>query len=236
MKAKPILPLFAKAKVPTGNRWWFNSSLTVNGRYQGIQGRNEIWWRDADRRWHWWREPSFCFNPDYWKFIWRDGAERAAFEYELARRSTARALKLPTFPELTPNEREFITSLFGIADARWVAFSDDKAHSAQCPYFWNLKETPKAMWKVFKGWLEFERAKRGLPNPKTRPQNKRPIVWKWFDLLDAGVERGDDTGRSLKSKATKRGGKAFAALKSALSDSEDGNLKRLARVFRASVR
>jgi len=137
------------------------------------------------------------------------------FEYELARRSNARALKLPTFPGLTASEQEFVVSTLGIADTRRVASSHVKPHSAQCPYFWNLNETLNAMKKVFKNWLEYERAKRGLPNPKARPQNKRSIEWKWFDVLDVGVERGDDAGRSLKSKALRRGDKAFVALQSA---------------------
>ena len=235
MKAKPILPgeliraerkRIAEGKPPVKNRWWFEVSRWVD----------EVLWAGADHRWQWWKEAVPRMNPDYRKFIWRDGAERAAFEYELARRSCRRGLKLPTYPELTEHEQNFLKSLFGIADARWVASSDDKAQSAQCPYFWNLKETPRAMSKVFKGWLEYERAKRGLPNPKTRPQNKRPIQWKWFDLLDSGVERGDDSGRHTKSVAMKRGGKAFAALKSALANSTDVRFKRLARVFRASVR
>jgi hypothetical protein len=233
VKAKSNLPgvlaahkKIAQGKTPLVNRWWFEV-----GRWT-----DEILWAGADHRWQWWKEAVPQMNPDYRKSIWRDGAERAAFEYELARRSCQKALKLPTYPELTAHEQNFLKSLLGIADARWVAFTNQREHAAQCPHFWNLKETPSAMWKVFKGWLEYERAKRGLPNPKTRPQNKRPIQWKWFDLLDAGVESGDDSGRHTKSEAMKRGRKAFAALKSALSNSEDGNLKRLARVFRASVR
>ena len=235
MKAKPILPgelvlaerkRIAQGEPPAANRWWF----------EGSRWTDEILWAGADHRWRWWKEAVPKMNCDYRKFTWRDGYERAAFEYELARRSNSQGLNLPTFPELTAHEQDFLKSLFGIADARWVSFSDQREHTAQCPYFWNLKETPKAMWKVFKGWLEYERSKCGLPNPKTRPQNKRPIQWKWFDLLDAGVERGDDTGRSLKSKAIKRGRKAYAILKTALSNSKDARFTRLARVFRVSVR
>ena len=191
-----------------------------------------MWWHTKNPRWQWWREavPVMCPSVEF--LFWREGQERAAFEYELARRSSAKALQLPTFPELTPNERDLIVSLFGISDNRWVSFSKQVEHTAQCPNHWNLKETPSACSKVFKRWFEYEQAKRGYSKPKNRPQNKKPVQWNWFDLLDAGVGQGDDTGRSIKSKALRRGQRAFARLCAILFGPRGAHFERLCEFIR----
>lgn len=177
-------------KQAPANRWWF----------EGASHPDERCWHHAEKRWHWWNEALPRMSAEYRKFAWRDGCERAAFVYEMARRATVELLRLPTYPELTYRQREGLKQSCGIADARWVARSRPEPGYAACPHFWNLRETPTAMWKCFTQWLESEREKQGIPHPKARPTMSRPVAWRWIEILDA-PRNLTDADRSILAKA-----------------------------------
>lgn len=215
---------------PPANRWWF----------EGSRWTDEILWHGADHLWHWWKEAVPRMNNDYLKFVWRNGEERAAFAYELARRSSPQALKLPTYPELTAHDQNFLKSLFGIADARWTAFSNQREHTAQCLRFWNLKEADAALVKTFKHWLSAVRSQQQVQKPKRQqPQNKKPPNWDGdINLLDKetgcakdGTAFDADTARGRKSKALANSRKFYDILKSAVSNSNDIRLVALREFF-----
>ena len=146
-------------------------------------------------------------NHDYRKFKWRDGEERTAFAYELARRTSAEMLKLSTFPELNCEERDFLRAIFGVSDARWaakVSQPDKRAdgYSEPCPFRWNLKETNSALCKLFCHWLESQRQKFCVVGSKFRPTKSRPVPWTWVEILD--TKHGlNDSQRSIKTKASR---------------------------------
>lgn len=183
------------------NCWWFEKIGALNDPV--------ILWRGAEPRWHWWREALPRMSREYARFAWKDGYERAAFAYELARRTCKKLLRLPTYPELTRGERESLKRVAGVSDARWVAkqYSPGSPHGdvngyATCPLFWNLRETDTAICNVFRRWLDNEREKAGIARRKARPNKSRPVPWNWLEILDA--ESGlTDTERSTKTKAVR---------------------------------
>ena len=146
-------------------------------------------------------------NQDYRKFAWRNGEERAAFAYEMARRASVEMLRLPTFPELTSEERRFLLTIFGLSDARWAAKQSkpdkqENGYSEPCPFCWNLNETNSALCKLFCRWLESQRQKFSIARPKFRPTKSRPVAWTWVEILDA--KHGlNDSQRSIKTKANR---------------------------------
>jgi hypothetical protein len=194
-----------------GSRWWFESSLWIDERC----------WSGADQTWHWWKEAVPRMNQEYRKFKWRDGEERTAFAYELTRRASVALLKLPTFPELTCEERSFLQAIFGVSDARWAAKEShpdkqESGYSEPCSRRWNLRETNSALCKLFCGWLESQREKFRITRPKSRPTKSRPVAWTWVEILDA--KHGlNDSQRSIKTKASRLAKRFCEQLHSAAS-------------------
>lgn len=194
------------------NRWWFTGSRFAD----------KSCWRDAAPRWQWWKEAVPKMGDDYRRFKWRDGEERAAWSYELARRATPMTLRLPTYPELTAQEQDLIKATLGKADARWVAaFSNTnperrpEGYSEPCPLRWNLAEADAALCNQFILWLDSQRQKFGVRKPKARPNPSRPVSWTQLETFDASTLL-DDAQRSAKSKLRRMAVKLSEQLKTAL--------------------
>ena len=208
-----------KQKQTLANRWWF----------EGSRWMDERCWHGAERKWHWWKDAVPAMNEDYRKFGWRNGEERAAFAYELARRSSTALLSLPTYPELTAYEQDFLKQHFGVADCRWAARSTRPGgYSDTLPHHWNLRETDTALCKLFVSWLAWQREKFGIPKPKARPTKSRPVSWTWLEILD--TEHGlDESERSIKTKARRLAQQYSKDFKAKLPVSQDAK-KALFRV------
>lgn len=193
---------------PTG--WWFEvGGFTDEPNLSG-----------ADARWHWWKEAAPLMDASYLKHFWRSGEERAAYAYELLRRSSPKALRLPTYPELTSQERAFLKVTFGRSDRRTAAqiLEPDcrpDGYSDRCPYRWNLRETDAALCKLFVRWLASERQTLGVKKPKARPTPSRPVSWKQLENFDANVGLGDSE-RSANAKLRQEAQNLAAQLKNAL--------------------
>lgn len=181
-----------KRNRPT-NRWWFQGS----------------WWidqtppTDPDPKWHWWNEAESAMGADYKRFTWKGGEARAAFAYELARRSSKRLLRLPCYPGLTTREQCFVIDLFGVSECRWTSAIGDRipeGYSAPCPRRWNLKETDKVLAKSFLAWIAAEREFHGVRRPSQRPTPSRPFSWRWVELLDS-PHNLNDSERGILAKA-----------------------------------
>jgi len=184
---------------------------------------------------HWWRCPNGAFEfiqrgpetnggftrakdpgPLFLDDLWKDGQEKAAWTFELARRAPG-AVPLPTYPNTTMDERFFLKRLWGKSQIVWTHKTSDvlapeKGYSE--PAIWRLDLTCDALVPAFKYWIREQQQAAGItPRPGRGSKMSKGPSWVWVELLDRSA-----SGQSLTESESRTHLKAQKVAEKALAD------------------
>jgi hypothetical protein len=119
--------------------------------------------------------------------------ERSAFFYELCKRMTGKYEFKKPWPELTEKQRQILESRWPeksqrpkIYDVTFKKRSPVKSGwTRRLPASWNLKLNDGTLVEGFDKFIQSERKRLNIPNPRQHAGRRlRPISWKPIELLD----------------------------------------------------
>jgi hypothetical protein len=193
------MKLLTEAELIKRRWWWRHTSnfLVFNAKKHTTKEQWPIWPQlpKISRK-----------QPPIWPPIWKDGAEWAAYSYELLRRAGQQPAKLPPFLNLSVKETDFLKRLFGKSNMLWTSSTAPRPGYSDAIH-WNLSLSDGALRKAFLEWIAEQRQKHNVKTARGRVgQTSKSPSWLWPEMIDLntnGLRNHPDFDSGILSRATR---------------------------------